>query len=617
MKYSRLAFFPLFFLLVTSCTSTYLSSNEEWLTSSSLQSTPFKALIDEINAVEDRTFSQNNIEVKQTIILNSPSPEDSLEDTEIVSKFYDDEMQSEVISISDENEETIEYCFKDCICHYSASDNYAYCTKNTIADELSSLMLVSSDNGDFEFNDNCNISKESINNLTCYQIEYFDFSSLFDTLTDYQFSGLSKETLSLPESIKIDLYVKNDLYDSIESSFSFSVYSENYSFQIFQKYDYTKSKKLPLVAFDAYDYFLDITRIIEKEQGFISSIDIKNKGSKPPFHEQYLDKNNRFLTHYRIGDDNTYTNCKFDNEKYIVIQSGSNPNTLTVLEAASLKELYSVSFSQQIINYELEKGIIMVYGLGDTFRLYDLSDFSPIAHLDVSNPLLLEGYVVYQVKIEDRYEAILYKIDTQETKTLVSVKESQLSSPYNGLKYYFHYFKKEKVLAVLDNRQTNGAICYYSGFKTTSFEKIYEGHTDGFSPVSSYIQVDHQYIYSSHFGEKMIDVTNGEILPLQQVSFYPYALTGEFEDYTVRNYREINERYDLIILAIVIQPRPGTMNIKNEHYRIYDKKNDQLLFQIAVYNSPYYVEGNFIIIPNGSILLFISLDLYYAGLEGY
>lgn len=590
--------------LLTACGQGSNSASKPSINSS----IPQHALIQEITDIDRESFAQNTVQIKQktTIIYT-----EKIEETVVLTSFYDAHFESDIISISEENSDLVDYHFNNCVCHYSIAENHAYFTNDDDFMEVFSS-LMSFDNDAFNIDENnCYVFKESTSDLAHYQVILDVFPSLFNNLTDNQFIDYPEEILSLPASITFDVYAKNNLYVNIDCSFSFSVQNEKFDFAIAQEFDYQQKMELPEASYDAYKDYLKAKSIIEADKnGFISEISFKNKGKKITLYDDYSANNTDYMTHYKIGDPNKYTECKYDNSKYIVTHKGSSPNVLTIYDLQTLQELYAVVFKSEITYYSVEKGVVLVGEPYGKFHLYALEDFSPIAYLEVLNPLLFDHYILYKENVDDAFNAVLFDIDSKETTILQSVSKKDLSiSEYTGeylsLNYYFYYFKKENTLLILDDRK--GDKTFYIAYDTTTLNKIYEGSSAELSGNLSDMKIDHQFI-ATRDGFSMMDVTNGTIVPRHPIALYPYIFSGEFEDYTALRASEINDRFDLVAIAIETSTHEGSLNRYNQHYRIYDKQNNQWLFKVTRFGDVYWLNENAFFISYGDLLISINLS---------
>ena len=587
--------------LLTACGQGSTSASKPSINSSISQ----HALIQEITDIDRESFAQNIVQIKQktTIIYT-----EKIEETVVLTSFYDAHFESDIISISEENSDLVDYHFNDCVCHYSIAENHAYFTNDDGFMEVFSS-LMSFDNDAFNIDENnCYVFKESTSDLAHYRVILDGFSSLFNNLTDNQFIDYPEEILSLPESITFNVYAKNNLYVNIDCSFSFSVQIEKFDFAIAQEFDYQQKMELPEASYDAYKDYLKAKSIIEADKnGFISEISFKNKGKKITLYDDYSANNTDYMTHYQIGDPNKYTECKYDNSKYIVTHKGSSPNVLTIYDLQTLQELYAVVFKSEITHYYVGKGVVLVQS-----HLYALEDFSPIAYLKVSKPLLFDHYLLYQEKVDDAFNAVLFDIDSKETTILQSVSTkdlliSEYTGEYLDLNYYFYYFKKENTLLILDDRKGN--IASYIAYDATTLNKIYEGSSAELYGDLSDIKIDHQFIAIGS-GISMMDVTNGAIMPRHPIALYPYVFNGEFEDYTALEAREINDRFDLVVIVIETSPYEGSSSINrhNQHCRIYDKQNNQWLFKVTRFGHVFWLNENTFFINYGDLLISLNLS---------
>ena len=542
------------------------------------------SLFDEIIDIEKRSLEQDYvcIKIQQTATAKTDDNYTSKEAQNTIAKLNSDEG---ICLVRFEDYKTY-YYFPSCAIYFNNNtpQNVSYIeTLNTYnyAEELKENTLFK-DVEDYLKADNISVKKKKDGPYTYYDFTFKHFDNLFHKITNYEYLSMQENgDLILPSTLKTRDCVKDDLILYEEATIKFTVNKVDVSYIFHLDFSYEGSTTIPdNVKTALREDELD-AELSNLEISHVKEINYDNKGNLPSLEEGIMQKDISGKGRYFRFSNSSYSALYGDGEKYIVYHDdhrGTDMRSkITVYDAASFKELYTVTFQRDIqrISHCHDGKIVVSFELKSKHSspvcVYSLADFSLLGTVG-NGSLIIGDNIYYQTYLSDRYDLIVFNTKTGEKQSLYSFLRKDVPADNVGFMYYFYHSQENNLLFMYYQQ---GNILHYAAYNALTNEKIYEYETDqihGEWASSQAQQLD--YGFSFDDCSKMIDLKTGQVVDYFTPISHRYLLPESFKDYEIRGHKIINNKYDVIRIYHE-EPREGSWTkIIDEQYWIYDKENE-------------------------------------------
>lgn len=443
------------------------------------------------------------------------------------------------------------------------------------------------------------IDKKVEGELLFYTFKAKSIESFFHKITKnayFRATQAYSKTIELPASIDIKGCIKNNLLLYEETSFSFVVSDFDLTFTHRTDFVYEGKIEYPPTVEEAVRQGRINDQLYNFEISHIKEIDKSKAGESAPLDTSFTEGDESFSGQYFRMGEYPYTRGYCDGTKYFVTHDENNDNRVIVYNALTFRQLYTVIFKssvQQFITCQNGK-ITISLALSDNrytgYGLYSLEDFSFIKVVDY-NPIITNDKVFYATRTESEASFVSYDFKTGETKVLYTLI---LPSPYSCEIKYF-YSKINNI--IFGYCEPAAQTLVYFGINTLTGKKIYEGETNEIyysSTLSNIFWTEDTFGYSDC--NKMINVINGQVVDYALPVSYSYVIPSELEELRIVTVRHISNRYDFLYMRKEEAISSSTINISQEQYWIYDRRNDEFLNKVAmdiiesyVINDEYFV----------------------------
>ena len=456
---------------------------------------------------------------------------------------------------------------------------------------------------------NATIGKEEKDGEVVYKYTLKDFKSLFNNLTGNQFvNNFANSKVYLPDEMVIYYYTSDNLIKSIESSLEFSFDKSIYTIAIKMDYAYSNDEVLPDCVAKEVIKNKESSMLLNGEIDFVKEISFANKGNLPPTNT-YIENDSEEDAYYTLLTDNSrHLFVYYDGGDHIVSYI-MDDDRITIYDASTFKELYTVILRRSIINLSCSEGIVSLsveiadsiyspvhfYDL-DGFKLFDIPSTT-------SRPLIANHHFIYSVEENGFIYINSFDVKTKETKTIYLINIKDKSSIAHSLKYY--YDKGHNLIFLYYQFDQ----LYYAAFDVTTGEKLYERSTDRFNSRSSDPSWEENKLTFGEWFNDIIDAASGDIKAKEAKAQYDYILTGNLADYTVYPFRTMNEKYDIIFIRKQHYIDSSTVQIEDEKYCVYNKESDSIVanIKLMVPGTTYLTRDEILICQYAGDVAFIKL----------
>lgn len=438
------------------------------------------------------------------------------------------------------------------------------------------------------------IDKKVEGELLFYNFKAKNIESFFHKITKNAYKmamqTYSKE-IELPTSIDIKGCVKNNLLLYEETSFSFVVSDFDLSFTHRTDFVYEGKIEYPPIVEEAMWQGRINDQLYNFEISHIKEIDKSKAGELAPIDTSFTDEDKSLSGQYFRMGGYPYTHGYCDGTKYFVTHDKDNADRVVVYNALTFRQLYTVIFKsnvQQFITCQNGK-ITISLALPDNrytgYGLYSLEDFSFIKVVGY-NPIITNDKAFYATRTESEASFVSYDFKTGETKVLYTLTLPS-TSPYS---YEIEYYYSKINNIIFGYCEPTAHPLVYFGINALTGEKIYEGETNEIYKSSAYPDIfwtEDAFSYSDC--KKMINIVNGQIVDYALPERYNYVIPFELEGLKIIYVRRINDRYDFLYIRKEEMINSSTINVSQEQYWIYDRRNDEFLNKVAIDTIESYV----------------------------
>ena len=454
--------------------------------------------------------------------------------------------------------------------------------------------------------DNITAKKKKDGAYTYYDFTFKHFDDLFHKITNQEYISLQEEgDLVLPSSLQVRDGVKDGLILFEESTINFTANQANICYTLRLDFTYDGNKIIPdniknAIREDEFD-----EKLSNLEISHIKEISFDHKGQMPSYNESLMAEDTSGRGQYFQLSNSSKGSLYGDGKKYIVYFEDENiderNHKLTVYDATTFKELYTVTFQRKIypaIRLGDEKIIINLmfdnHHYSSPSCVYSLEDFSLIGTVG-SKPLIVGDNIYYQNNQQGIYKFMVFNTKSGQRNTLYTFQKEDIPKDSVSFDYYFYHSKINNMVFMYYYR--GGTTIRYVGYNCLNNEKVYEKETNEIS--SEYAGNSVQWLdygFSYEKCPKMIEIKSGNLTDNTNPNPHQYILPETLKDYEIKANRYLNQKYDHIIIRHEEQKEGSWVKIIDEQYWIYDKEND--LFVARVYfnqldefitNNNYYV----------------------------
>lgn len=485
-------------------------------------------------------------------------------------------------------------------------------------------------------NDNAflkSIAKEEYTNGNKYSLILTNYSSFFHFITNNNYS-IYKSSMSFEKEAKVEIFCNNEQIMNEECTFTYSLMGKLCELNVKIVLSYEGSDSLPEEIKEKAIYNHETAELINEETDYVQSISYEEKGQKPLLATDIEDDNDERTQYYHLEtSDKSEPFCAFDGTKYFVIykkdyKTDENYRKLYVYDALSMKNLYTVIFKRELdssfvcadgeiavrLNFETESNSSYSKHR-TTYRIYSLEDFSllstpKLSVITMAKDKLYEfafksgyGYIFSCTQVSTAHKENLY-----EYKTKKSMEEFTIHDEF--------YIDKQLDLFFLMHK-TEKRLIHYIAFKLSDNSKIYEGDAEMW-PNDKNDYFDNYKPYWHHEGVSfdgsslMIEFKTGNIVARAAQYDYAnhdYVIPTILKSYSSRYGRRINEKYDIVMIAIIEYIDAHTYNISDEQEWLYDKEKDEFITRINIFGGVrfYYITDDYFIFNRMQYLMVVDL----------
>lgn len=466
--------------------------------------------------------------------------------------------------------------------------------------------------GSVEQPTNATIGKEEKDGEVVYKYTLKDFKSLFNNLTGNQFLyNFTNSKVSLPNEMVIYYYTSDNLIKSIESSLQFSFDKSKYAVAIKMDFAYSNDEVLPDCVAKEVIKNKESSMLLNGEIDFVKEISFANKGNLPPTNT-YIENDSEEDAYYTLlTDSSRHLFVYYDGYSHIVSYI-MDDDRITVYDASTFKELYTVIFRRRINHFSCSEGIVFVRleitdQLFSSYRYYDLNSFTLFdIPSEVNGTLIANHHIVYSLKEENKIYVKSFDTKTKETAVLYIINTTTTNSETITYFLRFYYDKEHNIIFVYYKL---GKQLIYAGFDATTNKELYEHQTDHFYGHSSDPSWTGNGLSFGGFYTDIIDAASGEIKASESEIQHNYVLPAELADYTVYPLRTINEKYDIIFIRKQHYIDSSIVQIEDEKYCVYNKESDSIVatIKLRVPGIAYITNDETLICYYGGDVAFIKL----------
>ena len=460
---------------------------------------------------------------------------------------------------------------------------------------------------------NVSISKKSKGELTDYYIELKNFDSFFHQITNNEYKDLGDEnSLSLPETININVGVKNNLLAYEECDFSFLLNDKKGRVAIRVDYEYEKKPFLPGIIKEA--VLKNFQRDTSKDYPeYINSVLLSPDGFTLPLKEDYPFNENESYHEPETLNQARPTRVINDRKKYIVTYNDFG-NFVQIYNAFTLERIYDVVFSDTFYSINCVDGKLVIKfdcfnGRNNPYYYYSLNDMS-LLYITEYSGLFYDDKLYYSIHEEEEYRVKVINLKTRKSLTLYSFSEHDLPPETYGVDYNLYLEEEKGILFFWDIVNSNDL--HYCGFDLSTNEKLYEKTLEGQGVYKRDTKWEDGFLILVE-KNKAINSLTGEISEYLKQQ-HQYRIPNDYHDYEIRGAQTLNWKYDYFWLVNERDLGDHMVETLDTQYWIYDKEKETLyedvLFSGIQVGGNCWVFGDSVLVAyDGNQKAFLKLKL--------
>ena len=589
------------------------------------------ALLNELENIENNSLNQKEWQITQKVVAVSKSGNLSINEESV--DYFGKFNHEDLICYSYQEKPKNDYYPLDNYTKYQIGEwgyNYSFLSGEYIyggipEESIRSYLLNADEKKDHFFGNaltknvedaieqssSYTIKKKQADNQIIYKYTLKDFKLLFNKVTGNQFATYqSNNNLKLPEEMVVSYYVNDGLIKSVESSLEFTIKESMINITTSMIFSYDNNETLPDLVAKEVLVSNESSMILNGEVDFVKEISYANQGALPPVNT-YIESNSEEAYYTLLTDTCRHLFVYYDGGDHIVSYI-MDDDRITVYDASTFKELYTVIFRRNINHFSCSEGIVFVRleitdQLFSSYHYYDLNSFTLFdIPSEVNGTLIANHHIVYSLKEENKIYVKSFDTKTKETADLYIINTTTTNSETITYFLRFYYDKEHNIIFVYYKL---GKQLIYAGFDATTNKELYEHQTDHFYGHSSDPSWTGNGLSFGGFYTDIIDAASGEIKASESEIQHNYVLPAELADYTIYPFSIINKKYDIIFIRKQHYIDAGTVQVEDEKYCVYNKENDSIVatIKLRVPGIAYITNDETLICYYGGDVAFIKL----------